>query len=59
MDYIYIVVGKKKPAITVMYLAQTTWVDEARDQQGPQEISFGNVGLRCQLLFQVEMLSRQ
>lgn len=46
MDYIYIVVGKKKPAVTVMYLAQTTWVDEVRDQQGPQEISFGNVSLR-------------
>lgn len=27
--------------------------------QGTQQISFGNVNLRCQLVFQVEMLSRQ
>lgn len=52
---------KEKPTMTVMYLAQTTWVDEAKDQicRGTQGISFGNVHLRCQLVFQVEMLSRQ
>lgn len=54
---IYCLRGKEKPKMTVIYLAHTTWVDEARDQVC--WFSFGSVNLRCQLDFQVEMLSRQ
>lgn len=49
----------EKPKMTIKYVAQTTWVDETRDEvcRG-LEISSGNVNLQCQLDFQVEMLSR-